>query len=109
MAQLKELSDLDLVRATSEAERELLVARFKRHQGQLENTATLKVIRRRIARLKTEQRAREVAGSMPKGALERAHIVEARASRPASAPESAGSGAGGGFLKGIVDKLTGPA
>lgn len=107
MAGLKELSDLDLVRATSEAERDLLVARFKRHQGQLENTATLKVIRRRIARLKTEQRAREAAGSMPKGALERAHIVEARAARPAAVSDSAG--AGGGFLKGIVDKLTGPA
>jgi ribosomal protein L29 len=109
MAQLKELSDLDLVRATSEAERELLVARFKRHQGQLENTAALNVIRRRVARLKTEQRAREVAGAMPKGAIERAHIVEARASRPVTSSEASSGGSGGGFLKGIVDKLTGPA
>ena len=56
MSDLSAMSDQDLVHAGLEAERELVAARFRHSTNQLENTAELRVLRRRIARIKTEVR-----------------------------------------------------
>ena len=49
--QLTEMSDADLVGKVVELEREIVTARFAHSMGKLENTASLKVVRRAVARL----------------------------------------------------------
>jgi len=101
---LSTLSDDALVAKIRERERELVRTRFAHSMNQLENTASLRVIRKDIARLQTEARAREVAQSRPKGSLlqltAKKEAAPEATTTPAAAPEK------GGFLKGIVDKLT---
>lgn len=107
MAGLKEVSDADLVKGISDSERELVTLRFKLSSNQLENTSTLKNVRRKLARMKTEVRARELAQGLNKGALVGRH-GSARPSTPAAAGNTEQAPAErGGFLKGIVDRLTG--
>ena len=97
-----DLSDSDLVKKVFEVERELVAARFKHSTNQLENTATLRNLRREIARLKTEARTREVAQGLTKDGLIAAH----RPTGPiADAPKD--DAKSGGFLQGIVDKISG--
>jgi large subunit ribosomal protein L29 len=63
MAKKEDLSDKSsaaLVNGLSDAKRELFNLRFQLATGQLENTARLKEVRKDIARLKTEVRAREI-------------------------------------------------
>ncbi len=103
MASYAELSDQELVHRVLQAERDLVSARFKHSMNQLENTASLRHIRRDIARLRTEAREREQSGALPKDALLHQHA----ASFGASAGEGAAGAEKGGFLSGIVDKLTG--
>jgi len=97
-------TDEQLVHRVLQAERELVSARFKRSMNQLENTARMRVLRREIARLRTEARARETANGLAKNALLTKHRATfGGVARPAgSAPAEKG-----GFLSGIVDKLTG--
>lgn len=57
---LAEKSSAALVNGLSDAKRELFNLRFQLATGQLENTARLKEVRKDIARLKTEVRAREI-------------------------------------------------
>jgi large subunit ribosomal protein L29 len=98
--QLTEMSDADLVGKVVELEREIVTARFAHSMGKLENTASLKVVRRAVARLQTEARRREIAAGSSKGSL------LAGASAASGAGESAnGASSSDGFLKGIVDKI----
>ncbi len=101
-AEPKELSDADLASALMGIERELVAARFKLKMNQLENTASLRVIRRRMARLATEAGRRERASGAAKGSL-----VGRHAKVGSAAASSADAPAKGGFLSGIVDKLAG--
>lgn len=101
-AEPKELSDADLASALMGAERELVAARFKLKMNQLENTASLRVIRRRMARLATEAGRRERASGAAKGSLLGRH---AKAS--GTAASSVEAPAKGGFLSSVVDKLAG--
>lgn len=98
-----DLTDEQLVHNMLQAERELVTARFKHKTNTLENTSTLRVIRRDIARLRTEARRRELEGSMSKGSLMSTHArtFSTEGGVVAAAAEK------GGFLSGIVDKLTG--
>jgi large subunit ribosomal protein L29 len=100
---VSELSDQDLVSKVFQVERDLVAARFKHSTNQLENTARLRNLRREIATLKTEARSREIAQGLEKDALLAKH-------RPTSRVVAADSGsaeAKGGFLAGIVDKISG--
>lgn len=104
-AAYRELSDEQLVHRVFDQERELVQARFRHSMNQLENTARLKVLRREIATLKTEARSREIARGLRKGELIHTHRQTYRADAAAAreiAPEQKG-----GFLSGIVDKLSG--
>lgn len=103
-AQYAELSDEQLVHRVFSTERELIQARFRHSTNQLENSAHLRVLRKEIARLKTEARRREIAQGLAKDLLIHTH-------RQTFAPTAVEAGtteeAKGGFLSGIVDKLSG--
>ena len=60
---LTDLGDTDLIERLSEAKEELFNLRFQFATGQLDNPARLKQVRRDIARLLTELRAREIAAA----------------------------------------------
>jgi large subunit ribosomal protein L29 len=103
MGTFSDLSDEQLIHKALQIERDLVTARFKHSMNQLENTARLRVLRRDIARIQTEARVRELKAELPKNALLARHQASFGATRgtaPAQ-PEK------GGFLSGIVDKLTG--
>jgi len=103
MGTFSDLSDEQLIHKALQIERDLVTARFKHSMNQLENTARLRVLRREIARIQTEARVRELKAELPKNALLARHQASFGATRgvaPAQ-PEK------GGFLSGIVDKLTG--
>lgn len=99
-----ELSDEQLVHKALAAERDLVVARFSHSAGSLENTAALSVLRKDIARIRTEARRREREQGLAKDALVNAHRSSFASSGGVDGGES--DEAKGGFLKGIVDKLT---
>ena len=66
MARAKSLTDLgdtDLIERLSESKEELFNLRFQFATGQLDNPARIKDVRRHIARLLTELRAREIAAA----------------------------------------------
>lgn len=85
------------------AERELVATRFKLKMSQLENTASLRVLRRRIARLRTEIARRERTQGLTKGSL----VARNRGGASTAGGESASAPARTGFLAGLVDKLAG--
>ena len=60
---LTDLGDTDLIEHLSEAKEELFNLRFQFATGQLDNPARLKQVRRDIARMLTELRAREIAAA----------------------------------------------
>ncbi|MXV97209.1 MAG: 50S ribosomal protein L29 [Acidimicrobiaceae bacterium] len=60
---LTDLGDTDLIERLSEAKEELFNLRFQLATGQLDNPARLKQVRRDIARVLTELRAREIAAA----------------------------------------------
>ncbi|MEQ1501393.1 MAG: 50S ribosomal protein L29 [Myxococcota bacterium] len=105
MASFTDLSDEQLVHRMLQTERDLVSARFKHSMNQLENTSRLRVLRRDIARLRTEARRREAGNGLAR------NVLVARHSGSFGAARSSGSGGApaekGGFLSGIVDKLTG--
>jgi large subunit ribosomal protein L29 len=103
-AATSEVTDEQLVHRVLQAERDLVAARFKHSMNQLENTSRLRVLRREIARLRTEARVRETAGGMPRNALFARHRATFGGTRPTGTAAPAEKG---GFLSGIVDKLTG--
>ena len=60
---LTDLGDTDLIERLSEAKEEQFNLRFQFATGQLDNPARLKEVRRDIARMLTELRAREIAAA----------------------------------------------
>jgi large subunit ribosomal protein L29 len=69
---LAELGEIDLLEKLSDAKEELFNLRFQFATGQLENSARMKQIKKEIARLLTELRAREItdAESLEEAVLE---------------------------------------
>ena len=60
-AELRELSTADLNVKLEEARSELFNLRFQMATSQLDNTARVKTVKKDIARILTELRAREIA------------------------------------------------
>ena len=58
---LAELGDSDLFERLSDSKEELFNLRFQLATGQLDNTSRVKAVKKDIARLLTELRAREIA------------------------------------------------
>ena len=105
MAQgFQDVSDQDLVHRVLQLEMDLVGARFKHSRGQLENTAELRGMRRDIARLRTEARRREKEAGLGKDALLHTHRGSFASGTAGASEEAAEKG---GFLSGIVDRLTG--
>lgn len=65
-AEIRELSAEDLMAKLKEAREELFNLRFQMATSQLDNTARVKLVRRDIARVQTEIRAREIAAEAAK-------------------------------------------
>ena len=61
--EIRELSSDDLNAKLKEARTELFNLRFQMATSQLDNTARVKQVKKDIARILTEQRAREIAAS----------------------------------------------
>lgn len=100
-SEMRDLDDAALVHLLLGNERELVSSRFRHSLNKLENTASLRVLRRDIARARTELRSREVAQGLGPNAIARQH----RGSFVAGV-ESGQGATKGGFLSGVVDKLT---
>ena len=62
--EIRELSSDDLNVKLKEARAELFNLRFQMATSQLDNTARVKQVKKDIARLQTEMRAREIAGAL---------------------------------------------
>ena len=60
-AEIRELSAEDLAAKLKEARSELFNLRFKKATSQLDNTARVKQVKKDIARIQTEMRAREIS------------------------------------------------
>ena len=58
--ELRELNDTELEHRLGEAKEELFNLRFQNATGQLDNTGRIAVVKKDIARLHTELRAREL-------------------------------------------------
>ncbi len=100
-AELHDLSDEQLVHKGLQLEREMMGARFRLYTQQLEDTASIKRIRRYIARVQTAVRGRESEQGLRKNALRDRFASSFTAEQAAPAEESTG------FLSGIVDKMKG--
>ncbi len=62
-SEMKDLADSDLMEKVKEARAELFNLRFQLATGQLDNPGRIKVVKKDIARLLTELRARELRAS----------------------------------------------
>ena len=62
-AEIRELSDAQLVEKLKEMRAELFNLRFQMATSQLDNTARVKQVNKDIARIQTEMRAREIAAA----------------------------------------------
>ena len=62
-AEVRDVDDEGLVTRLAEAKVELFNLRFQHVTGQLDNAARLRDVRREIARILTELRAREIAAA----------------------------------------------
>ena len=102
--EIRQLSDEALTHQMFDVERALVTARFQLSMGALENTSQISVLRKQVARIKSEARNREIAQGLRKGSLIQGH----RATYTVGATTDSGEAAAdeGGFLQGIVDKLT---
>jgi len=98
-AEIKSLSDEQVVHLELEAERALLTHTLRHRLGRLEDTSVLGKTRKDIARAKTELTARERRTGVNPGSLKGQH---AGTFTPQAA--TTGEAPGGGFLKGILDK-----
>lgn len=101
-SELTKMDDKSLVHRELQLERELLDARFRQKTGQLEDTSKMSKLRKQIAQSRTLQRERESDQSLCKNALRDQH----RTSFVPGQIGTDGDGGAGGFLKGIVDKVT---
>ena len=98
---LKAMSDEALVHHELQLQRDLVRKNFAHATNQLDDTASVRKVRRAIARARTEQRSREVAGGLGKDSLRSQH----RSTFKADAAGAASGGDNGGFLSGIADKF----
>lgn len=98
-AELSSLSDEQLVHKELELEHQLVGARFRLYTNQLEDSSTMKKLRRDVARIRTAERAREKSQGLPKNAL------RDRFGAGFTAGEASEGATGGSFLKGVVDKV----
>lgn len=101
---LKSLSDEALVHHELQLERDLVRKNFAHATNQLEDTASVRKVRRAIARTRTEQRSRERTAGLGKDALRNMHRTSFKADVVAAAVSTAEQGASG-FLSGIADKF----
>jgi large subunit ribosomal protein L29 len=62
-AALRDLGDLELIERLGETKQELFNLRFQHVTGQLDNSARLGQLRKDVARINTELRAREIAAA----------------------------------------------
>ncbi len=62
-AAITDISDAELVSMLNDAKKELFNLRFQLATGQLDNTARISVVKREVARAKTEMRSREIAAA----------------------------------------------
>ena len=62
-AELRDLADDQLIERLAETKQELFNLRFQHVTGQLDNYARLQQLKRDIARVSTELRAREIAAA----------------------------------------------
>jgi large subunit ribosomal protein L29 len=62
-AEIRELGDHDLLERLDETKEELFNLRFQNVTGQLDNYSRLTDVKRDVARLNTELRAREIAAA----------------------------------------------
>ena len=60
-AEIRELTDAQLADKLKEMRAELFNLRFQMATSQLDNTARVKTVKKEIARVLTEQRARQIA------------------------------------------------
>jgi large subunit ribosomal protein L29 len=82
VANLRDLSDRDLLARLDEAKAELFNLRFQNVTGQLDNNARLGQVRKDVARINTLLRQREIA----------AHEAQASAAKSGNAASAAKSG-----------------
>jgi large subunit ribosomal protein L29 len=54
-------SDTELIESLADAKRELFNLRFQLATGQLENSARINLVKKTVARIRTEMRSRELA------------------------------------------------
>ena len=62
-AAYRELGDADLVKALTDTKEALFKLRFQHVTGELPSSARLQQVRREVARINTELRAREIAAA----------------------------------------------
>jgi len=62
-AALRDLADLELIERLGQNKQELFNLRFQHVTGQLDNSARLGQLRKDVARINTELRAREIAAA----------------------------------------------
>lgn len=62
-SEIRELSDADLAQKLEDGRAELFNLRFQMATSQLDNTARVKQVKKDIARIQTEMRAREIAAA----------------------------------------------
>lgn len=97
---LSELDESGLVKTLIERQHELVRTRFALNANQLENTASIRNIRRYIARLQTEIRKREMAQELPKDSLVVKHRKAFGGGQGSTSASTKTS-----FLKGVVDSI----
>jgi large subunit ribosomal protein L29 len=67
----RDIDDAGLLQALAETKEELFNLRFQNATGQLDNNARIRLVRRNVARINTELRAREIAASEALASTER--------------------------------------
>ncbi|WP_308001890.1 50S ribosomal protein L29 [uncultured Parolsenella sp.] len=66
MTDIRELSNEELTKKLEDGRAELFNLRFQMATSQLDNTARVKTVKRDIARVQTEMRARQIAAESAK-------------------------------------------
>jgi large subunit ribosomal protein L29 len=96
------LEDAALVLELHKKQHALVRARFALSLGRLEDSASVGVIRKDIARIKTEVRRRELEAGLSRDELLRQHRPDRES---VVATGEADEGSSGGLLSGVVDRL----
>jgi ribosomal protein L29 len=100
MADVRALSDEELVHQELELDRMMIQARFQKQIESLENTSVFQKLRTSIARLRTEQSVREKRQSLNSDALRN------QFRKSFSPTVSSSESSGGGFLDKFAEKLS---